>query len=1139
MPLGLDILHAMPLPAVLLAEDGRLLAANPAWDKLAWTFGVTPADRAAGPDYAAFCECHGLLPPDTALAVKQGMRAVQSGEVLDFSLDYACQPEGGPRWFRLRLARLFPEVAPCSPGPPALLALHEDISKQKEAEQRLEQADRLFGIVGRMAAIGGWIVDLDSRWVEWSREVGELHGLPEVRGLPLDKAIEYYAPESRGLVRDRFEACASQGIPYDEEVEILPAGAGRLWVRTVGVAVRDAGGRIVRIQGTFQDVSERRRAEAALSQSEQRFRRFADALPHAVWTASPEGRADFFNRAFAERFAGGAIDPSRWAWSTVLPADQTAKWARNWRRALDRSDIQSDTLRLRLADGRERWHLVTAAPVRDEAGVIVKWYGTAIDDHDRKLAEEEIRRLASRLDMTLNSIDEAFYTVDRSWHITYLNDQAEAMTGLPRVELLGRELWEAFPASIGTRPYTEYHRAMAERRPVRFDYFSALLNLWLDVSAYPMDEGLAIHLRDISERRVAMEELRRSEARFRAVARATSAVVWEMDLTTGRIWWNSDSGMVFGYPVEELGPDLETWRSRIHPADRARVAASSRAAIAERQPFWREQYRFVHRDGSIIDVEDRGYLILEGDGLPTRFVGGLADVTDTARIQARLRQQAALLEEAQDAIFVLDMDGRVEFWNRGAERLYGLGAAQVLTTSVGEILGGEGPKVGQAIAILRSEGQWQGSMAHIDASGRPLAVEAKWTLVRDERGEPRSILAIHTDVTARRALEEQLRQSQRLETVGQLTGGIAHDFNNLLTVILGNAELMLDELGTNPRLARLAITTRIAAQRGAELTGRLLAFARRQPLDPKPVDIDRLLAGMDELLRPALGGDVEIALVRTAELWPAMIDAHQLENAVLNLCVNARDAMSGGGRLTIETANVRLGPDYAGEQAELAPGDYVLVAVSDTGGGMSAEVAAKAFDPFFTTKEAGKGTGLGLSMVYGFIKQSGGHVKIYSEVGAGTTVKLYLPRATSEPSVPVPGLDEAQPATGSETILVVEDDGLVRHHVTDLLAGLGYRVLTADSGETALEVLRGGEEVDLMFTDVVMPGGMNGRELAERARALRPDLPILFTSGYARNAIVHHGRLDPGVHLLVKPYRRQELAAKVRQVLQLGGGQDR
>lgn len=1114
------------------------MAANPAWVRLAGLFGAAPEDWAEGPDFPAFCEQHGLLPSEAARAVERGVRAVLAGAVQDFSLDYACQPAGGTEWFRLRLTGLAPAAASSAPGQPALLAMHENVTAQRQAEQRLEQADRLLGIVGRMAAIGGWSVDLDSRWVEWSREVGELHGLPAVNGLALDRAIDFYAPEWRALIRDRFEACAGQGTPYDEEVEILPRGGGRLWVRTVGVAVRDPQGRIVRVQGIFQDVSERRRAEAALSRSEQRFRHFADALPYAVWTATPDGHADFFNRAFAERFAGGTIDPSRWAWSIILPADQAAEWARNWRRALARRDVHSGTHRLRTADGEERWHLVTAAPVEDETGGIVKWYGTAIDDHDRKLAEVEVRRLADRLDMTLNSVREAIYTVDRSWRITFLNDQTEKMTGLARSDLLGRNLWEVFPGGVGTRPYREYHRAMAENQAVNFQHYHEVLKLWLDISAYPTGEGLAIHLRDINEQHVAMEELRLSEARFRAVARATSAVVWEMDLATERIWWDSDSGTVFGYPIEELAPSLEVWRSRIHPADRDRVAASSRAAIAERQSFWREQYRFLHRDGSIIDVEARGYLIRERDGRPVRFVGGLADITDTARIQARLRQQAALLDEAQDAIFVLDMDGRVEFWNRGAERLYGRGAAKVLTRPIGEILGDEGTKVDAAFGALGAEGQWQASLTHLDPSGAPVAVEAKWTLVRDERGKPRSILAIHTDVTARRALEEQLRRSQRLETVGHLTGGIAHDFNNLLTVILGNAELMLDEVGATSRMARLATTTRIAAERGAELTGRLLAFARRQPLDPKPVDIDRLLAGMDELLRPALGGQVEIELVRAAGLWPAMVDAHQLENAVLNLCVNARDAMGAGGRLTIETANVHVGQGHVDQRLDLAPGQYVLVAVSDTGGGMSPEIAAKAFDPFFTTKEAGKGTGLGLSMVYGFVKQSGGDVRIYSEVGAGTTVRLYLPRAMSEAVGPAPATDEAPLETGSETILVVEDDALVRHHATGLLAGLGYRVMTADSGEAALELLRGGEAVDLLFTDIVMPGGMNGRDLAGHARALRPDLPVLFTSGYARNAIVHHGRLDPGVHLLVKPYRRQELAAKVRQVLRLGGTKD-
>jgi PAS domain S-box-containing protein len=393
------------------------------------------------------------------------------------------------------------------------------------------------------------------------------------------------------------------------------------------------------------------------------------------------------------------------------------------------------------------------------------------------------------------------------------------------------------------------------------------------------------------------------------------------------------------------------------------------------------------------------------------------------------------------------------------------------------------------------------------------------------------MLSVVRDLTERQALEEQLRQSQKLKAVGQLTGGIAHDFNNILTVILGNADA-LAELLEDENFRRLAVMTRTAAERGAELTNRLLAFARRQALQPKLVDVNRLITEMDGLLCRTLGENIEIAFQYSENLWTALVDPGQLENAILNLCLNARDAISGGGQLTIETANIVLDETYAESADEVTAGEYVMIAVSDSGSGMSPETVAKAFDPFFTTKDIGHGTGLGLSMVYGFLKQSHGHAKIYSELEHGTTIKLYLPRSLGAGEKRAVSKHKVLVQSGTEAILVVEDNDLVRTHATMLLESLGYKVIAACNGREALRILeRGDAHFDLLFTDVVMPGGINGRQLAELVAKLRPDLPVLFTSGYTENAIVHHGRLDQGIQLLNKPYRRDALAAKVRLVL--------
>jgi signal transduction histidine kinase len=378
--------------------------------------------------------------------------------------------------------------------------------------------------------------------------------------------------------------------------------------------------------------------------------------------------------------------------------------------------------------------------------------------------------------------------------------------------------------------------------------------------------------------------------------------------------------------------------------------------------------------------------------------------------------------------------------------------------------------------------------------------------------------------------EQRLRQTQKMEAVGHLTGGIAHDFNNILTVIIGMAEVLNEELAGNPTAIASVRMIADAAQRGAEVTRQLLAFSRQQPLQPCETDLNALVEDTARLLRPTLGEQVEIQLALEQGNLSAQVDPSHLTTALLNLAFNARDAMEDGGKLTLETRDVYLDEAYAASNAEVRPGHYVMVAVSDTGSGIPEAIRDKVFEPFFTTKETGKGTGLGLSMVYGFVKQSNGHIKIYSEEGHGTSIKLYLPRAIET----VREREQTRSGElngGGETILVVEDDALVRQYASAQLAQLGYRAILTANGPEALAEIEKGTAFDLLFTDVVMPGGMNGRQLADIVRARRPDLRVLFSSGYTEDAIFHHGRLDPGVLLLPKPYRRSDLARMIRLAL--------
>jgi PAS domain S-box-containing protein len=481
---------------------------------------------------------------------------------------------------------------------------------------------------------------------------------------------------------------------------------------------------------------------------------------------------------------------------------------------------------------------------------------------------------------------------------------------------------------------------------------------------------------------------------------------------------------------------------------------------------------------------------------------------------------------------------RYDMVNPATLKLYGKSREEVIGRTIEEVFGPEGAvELNKYLsACLAKNGSYR-----YERTQSKRIIEAIATPAPSTPGMPRRLVVTARDVTEQRNLELQLRQSQKMEALGQLTGGIAHDFNNLLQVIVVSADAISrrsTRVGTPlnaEEIARLSGACMRAADRAAALIHRLLAFSRRQPLAPDTLDANKLIGGMSDMLRRLLGESVQIEVVLAAGLWRTRVDPNQLESALLNLVINSRDAMPQGGRLTIETGNSSLDDTYAAEHLA-TPGQYVLVAVTDTGLGMSSETIAKAFEPFFTTKEMGYGTGLGLSMVYGFVKQSGGHVKIYSELGQGTVVKIYLPRyfddasGTSESgSTSTPSL--AAPGHRSEIILVVEDDEVVRDFSTFLLRELGFEPLEARDATSALRIIEQNERIDLLFTDVGLPGGISGRQLAEDARKLRPKLKVLFTTGYTRNAIVHNGTLDRDVDLISKPFTMDALSRKILAVL--------
>ncbi len=652
--------------------------------------------------------------------------------------------------------------------------------------------------------------------------------------------------------------------------------------------------------------------------------------------------------------------------------------------------------------------------------------------------------------------------------------------------------------------------------------------------------------RDISDRKRAEAAERNSEQRFRELIENFPFPIQIMGMDSSREYVNQAFLDLLGFRSKDEVYALPQVANFVEPYERERIEGYRLARERGEPVPSNYEYDVRRTDGVVIPVQVFTHTI-HWRGKPAHQRVYL-DLTERKRAENALGSSEQELLKAQSRLIDAIDSLPVAFNLFDSEnRLIRSNAQQEAITNTSELhpamepgrrfedIARETAYSKRLVGALGREEEWlreriacfnnpQGSMEVNYTDGRCIQIINRKT---SEGGT----VGIRIDITEQRKHEEKLHQAQKMEAVGQLTGGVAHDFNNLLTVVQGNLELLSDRVKADDTAQKFVERALSSAQRGATLTARLLAFSRQQALVPKPIAALDLIHGMTDLLRRTLEESVEIEFVGEEDLWRCKADPGQLENAILNLAINARDAMSGSGKLTIETANVELDDDYAAAQAEVAAGQYVMIAVTDTGTGMEQEVIDKVFDPFFTTKDVGKGSGLGLSMVYGFVKQSGGYVTIYSEEGIGTTVKLYMPRFEGVGEENEQPETVATPEANGETILVVEDDPDVRTMTVALLKDIGYEIIEASDAESALKMLATSSRINMLFTDVVLPGDMNGPKLAAEIRRLRPGIAVLYTSGYTENAIVHQGQVDEGTDLLNKPFSRSDLARKIRTVL--------
>ncbi|HLY87717.1 MAG TPA: PAS domain S-box protein [Acetobacteraceae bacterium] len=627
--------------------------------------------------------------------------------------------------------------------------------------------------------------------------------------------------------------------------------------------------------------------------------------------------------------------------------------------------------------------------------------------------------------------------------------------------------------------------------------------------------------------------------------------IFMLDPTGHIVSWNPGAEHIKGYTADEvIGQHFS--RFYTEPDRAAGVPDRALRTAAETGRFAAEGWR-VRKDGTLFWAQ---VLIdpIRQDGRLLGFAKVTRDITEQraahlTALEAERRFRVLVRGVTDYAIYMLDPDGHVTNWNAGADRIKGYAEHEIVGQHFSRFYTPEDVEAGipwKALEQARREGRYESEGWRVRKDGTRFWASAIIDAIHDDDGTLIGFAKITRDLTERREVQleletarEQFFQAQKMEAVGQLTGGLAHDFNNMLTGISGSLELLRVRIaqGRLADLDRYITSAQGAASRAAALTHRLLAFARRQTLDPKPIDANRLISAIEDLVQRTVGPQVKVETVLAIGLWATLCDPNQLESAILNLCINARDAMPEGGQLTIETANTWLDARGARER-DMEPGQYVAICVTDTGIGMSPDVLARAFDPFYTTKPIGQGTGLGLSMVYGFAKQSHGQVRLYSEVGNGTTVRLYLPRhrGPAEIEEELPRLEPVPRARSGETVLIVDDEPSVRMLVTDVLEELGYAAIEAADTISGLKVLQSDVRIDLLITDVGLPGGMNGRQMADAARVTRPRLKVLFITGYAENAAIGNGRLEYGMHVMTKPFAMDNLAARIKAIISEGNG---
>ena len=1030
-----------------------------------------------------------------------------------------------------------------------IIGMREDITARVEAETEVKASHRFLETVINAIPHALWVKDLEDRFLMVNQALADIHSKTrETMAGTLTVLTPNLSKEDLAVFEDMDRELLATGAPVIRtDVPMTRRQGDVSWRDIVKAPLLNEAGEMIAIVGLSLDVSDRKAAKDQVQAAHRFLESVVNSIPHALWVKDREGRYLMVNQALADlrsstREAMLGHRSGEIAGMETETIDLFVEMDREVAATL--GTVDRNDLLIKRPDGQASWRHIVKSPMVDEAGALTAIVGISSDVTRRVEAESKSREQWQLLEAIINAMPHNVFAKDLEGRYLLVNQGMADFRDTTREALLGKKS-EDLP---GVLPEEVERIDEAHRRVISEKQFVEIPEIhlrsargkqtWRRMIGLPLNDqagnltGVVGISEDITASRHAREELREQRQLLDAIINALPHIIYAKDLE-GRFlvvnqgmadFRNTTRESIVGKIVKDLPEISPVELEALMDLDR-RVLSENRLVenpampihTAKGEPTWRRMMKLPLHDN---------------EGNINAIVGVGEDITARRQSEEELRSSRQILKTAFDniplAIYLKDTDFRYRMVNKAGAEFYGIPEDSFIGLTIHDMPGvsaEEGEQVDRSDRrVLEENGPVQiANLQVAKPGGKPSVRNIIKVPIHDGQGTITGVLVLSSDITERTHLEEQLRHSQKMESIGQIAGGVAHDFNNLLTIVLTNLEILQRNMGTDHAWTPYVTRSTGAAERGAMLTQRMLAFSRKQPLNPKRTDLNELVEGLFELIRSSLGHTIAITMNFNGEAWPVHVDRHQLENAIINLAVNSRDAMPNGGRLTLETKNLIVNPALADAHG-VESGEFVALTLGDTGEGMTPEVLSRAFDPFYSTKETGKGTGLGLSMVYGFLKQSGGFMQVESQPGAGTTARLFLPRAQARHG----GQPEAIAATTEikglwEKILVVEDDPDVRQIVMELLSSMGYTPFEARDAEHALEVLKQEPAVALMFSELVLPGSMDGKSLANRVRVLRPSLPIVITSDDTDQLRTLSEAPLEGLVLLPKPFQPTEL----------------